>query len=345
MKRSSWRSPLVIRIFLVAILCGAVGVGSYVYALHSQPADVVVPSAPVTTTTAVAKPAISFISAAKGDCLTWDYNGDVPTNVQQTDCASPHRFEITSREDLGLFPTSEFAEHAPLPTLGRQAQLREELCSAPTQEYLNSTFDSFGKYSIATILPPEEFWQNGDRTLLCGLQVTDGEGKVITTKGRAIDQDQSRIFEQGTCLALDAAANPATVECSKPHQLEVTAVLDLLPVFSDVVPTVEMQDAHLQKACTVAAREYLGSDDALYYSTLKPFWTTITSNSWAGGSHSVNCFINFPINGEQGPTLGELQGSAKETFTINGNPPEQRPERQPIVNPEELEKVDAPAPQ
>ncbi len=87
--------------------------------------------------------------------------------------------------------------------------------------------------------------------------------------------------------------------------------------------------------CTQAAKDYIGGDDQLYKSTLQPLWATIPANSWDRGSHSVNCSLMFNDNGH----LGTLAGSAKGQFTINGQPPAERPDRAPIVNPEALQSV------
>ena len=142
-------------------------------------------------------------------------------------------------------------------------------------------------------------------------------------------------LSSGDCVAVDSSDAAKVVECSKPHQLETTAVVDLLAVFPDSTPTIEQQDTHLKKVCTKAAQDYLGGDDPLYYSTLQPFWTSVSESSWSRGSHSVNCSLMFA----DGNKLGTLEGSAKATFTINGNPPAEKPERKPIVNPEALDSV------
>ncbi|AZA10508.1 septum formation family protein [Corynebacterium gerontici] len=321
----SWRSASAARALLVGALIACAGLGAY--EAGSEPT----PMKQVET-----KQAASFTTADVGACLTWtDKDGQV-ADFEQTDCASPHRFEVSSREDLATYPAAEFGPDAQRPDLTRQAQLREELCFNPTVAYLGGTYDPNGKYSIAPILPPQESWDAGDRTLLCGVQSTDDSGNVLSTTGKAAEQDQANVFEVGQCVATDAAGGAHAVDCKDPHQLEMTAVVDLAPVFPDRVPNPEEQDKHLRTACTQAARDYLGSDDRLYESTLQPFWTTVPSNSWLAGSHSVNCALVF---GDQGK-FATLQGSAKDQFTINGQPPAQRPKRAPIVNPDELQKVE-----
>ncbi|AKK07174.1 Septum formation [Corynebacterium mustelae] len=330
-----WRSAEALRIALVAALATVAAIGGYKLVSSSTPQ----PVAPVQSEASQSDNAtnsISFTSADVGSCLTWKLDGGAIASFEQTDCAGPHRFEVASREDLAVYPSSEFGETAKLPNQTRQAQLREELCLDVTMEYLGGSFDPLGRYSVASILPPQESWNAGDRTLLCGVQATDSSGTVITTTGKAAQQDQSRVFAVGSCVAVDSASATKAVDCSEPHQLETTAIVDLKTVFPDGTPSIEDQDSHLRKACTQAGREYLGGEEQLYRSTLQPLWTSLPANSWNRGSHSVNCSLMFA----DGENLGTLVGSAKETFTINGNPPENRPERSPIVNPEALDKVE-----
>ncbi|MDO4929153.1 MAG: septum formation family protein [Corynebacterium sp.] len=283
-----------------------------------------------TSTTETTTQVASFTTADAGSCLTWDPTEDGIENFEQTDCANEHRFEVSSREDLSTYPASEFGRDAAMPDTTRQAQLREELCLNPTIQYLDGLYDSRGRYSVASILPPTSQWEAGDRTLLCGVQVTDEEGNVLTTTGRAQEQDQARIFNPGDCIQTSENDVMRQVACESEHTLEVTSVVDLQNIFPDTVPTVEEQDTYLQDRCTEDARAFLGSDDALYHSTLTPFWIPLEVNSWESGSHSVNCALIAAVDGQ----MGTLVGSALGEFTINGAPPAAPAERDPVVNPD-----------
>lgn len=322
---NSWRSAAALRTLLVASLATSVGLTAFGAA--SQDGGKPDPK----------EHGISFTSADAGSCLTWAEGDGGVSNFEQTSCDGPHRFEVSLRQDLSVYPSSEFGADAPMPGLARQAQLREELCASPTISYLEGTFDQLGKFSVASILPPDEAWKQGDRTMLCGVQATDDTGRIIETSGKAKNQDQSRLFKEGECVAVDPNGATHVVDCAEPHQLETTLVIDLREVFPDSVPSIEEQDKHLRQACTQAGRDYLGGDDELYYSTLQPFWTTLPANSWTGGSHSVNCLLMFatPEGG-----FATLKGSATGDFTINDAPPEELPEREPIVNPEALEELE-----
>nr|WP_314744979.1 septum formation family protein [uncultured Corynebacterium sp.] len=334
--KKTWRTTDVLRILIVAVLAAAAAFGGYYLMSPTKNSDGKTTHASKADDGKSTKPGVaSFTSADAGSCLTWQDSGTTITAFEQTDCGGPHRFEVSSREDLSTYPSSEFGAKAAMPNTTRQAQLREELCMDPTMKYLGGTFDPLGRYSVASILPPQAAWNAGDRTLLCGIQATDEAGKVITTNGKVAQQDQARIFGVGECVAVDGANSEKQIDCTQPHQLEVTQIVDLLQVFPNHTPSIEDQDNHLRTVCTQAAKDYIGGDDQLYKSTLQPLWATIPANSWDRGSHSVNCSLMFNDNGH----LGTLAGSAKGQFTINGQPPAERPDRAPIVNPEALQSV------
>lgn len=328
-RSNSWRSSLAVRSALIAALVAGSGIGGYSYQTQAATEGAGNGSSSSQGDTAVQ--AAPFTTADTGSCLTWDVAEDGSfSNFGQTDCAGAHRYEVASRENLAAYPSSEFGPKAPAPDLTRQAQLREELCKGPTIEYLKGQYDPLGRYSIAPILPPAEAWNAGDRTMLCGVQVAGENGIPMTTTGRATEQDQSRAHEAGACVLVDAAGSTRTVDCAQDHSFEVTKVVNLKEHFPEGVPTVEDQDKYLQGECTAAAQEFLGGDDALYNSTLQPFWTSINTNSWIGGSHTVNCALFKP---NQAGSFSVLAGSAKGQFTIDGAAPPPQPTRNPLRTP------------
>ncbi|QGU08554.1 putative membrane protein [Corynebacterium occultum] len=336
----SWRSATAIRTGLVAALAATVAVGTYSYVDGAaDPSGDNGTGASGSATTSVVE-ITPFTTADSGDCLTWDIDeSGVVSNFEQTPCSSEHRFEISAREDLATYPSSEFGLEAAAPDLTRQAQLREELCSTATIHYLDGRYDPVGRYSIAPILPPAEAWAAGDRTMLCGIQATDGLGNPVLTIGPAAEQDQARVSQPGECVFFDNARAPHILDCAEDHHLETTAVVNLRETFPDRVPSTEEQDGHLAEVCTAAAIDYLGEEEILYQSTLQPYWATIPSSSWNGGSHSVNCSL-MSAHPEGGFSL--LKGSATGEFTINGNPPEPQPERDPLTSEGEAEGTAVP---
>lgn len=321
---------------LVAALVAASGVGAYDYVAASSSGDSSAASAyapgkgPKNVDATLAAQATPFTTADVGDCLNWniDSTGAV-SNFEQTTCEKEHRFEISARENLATYPTSEFGPEAEMPDLMRQAQLREELCQAATLTYLDGKFDAAGKYTIAPILPPAESWRKGDRTMLCGLQANDEKGVPQQTTGKVADNDQSPLAKVGDCRAIDDSQILRTVDCSRKHHLETTAVIDLTKRFRKGTPSEDKQDAYLSKKCTDAAIDYLGSEDKLYDTTLQPFWGTVEESSWEAGSRSVNCSL---IHANKKGGFSDITGSAKDgrtALTVDGKTPKKPPERNP----------------
>lgn len=312
---TSWRSAIAVRVCLVAALAATVALGAYFYVSGSAGGangNGTAASSPTSPTQTEVAP---FTTADVGDCLTWDVANDgTVSNFEQTDCAEEHRFEVSAREDLATYPASEFGPDAEPPDLTRQAQLREELCQTATVRYLDGRFDPLGKYSIAPILPPPEAWENGDRTMLCGVQATDGSGNPVLTTGHAAEQDQARVAQPGECVFFDNARAPHIVDCAEEHHLETTSVVDLQENFPDAYPSVAQQDEYLNEVCTTAAIEYLGSEDALFDSELQPYWSTQSEASWNAGSHSVNCSL-MSAHPEGGFSV--ITGSATGEYTID----------------------------
>lgn len=318
----NWRTSLAVRTGLVGALASAVCLASFSYA--SERTDSTTQAAPSTAASSSAQPeqkkeAAPFTAADAGACLTWDVAPDgAVSNFQQAPCEGDHRFEVAARQNLGTYPSSEFGDNAPLPNVTRQAQLRSELCYNPTLRYLDGRFDPSGRYSIASILPPAEAWAAGDRTMLCGLQSTNASSTPEITHGTVGSQDQARITQPGQCVSVNASNSLGVVDCGEDHQLETTAVINLQETFPEGVPSVEDQDKHLQEVCTKAAEDYLGGPENLEKSTLQIYWGSIPSESWIGGSRSVNCSL-ISAHGESG--FNSLRGSATGEFTINGTPP------------------------
>ena len=330
-----------LRSFLIAALAGAVGAGTYTLAAGTSETE---PGAQASSTTASSTvspdQATTFTTADAGACLTWQVAEDgTITSFEQADCEGEHRFEVSLRQNLATYPTSEFGPEAQMPNPTRQAQLREELCGAGTFRYLSGKYDPNGRYSIAPILPPADAWARGDRTMLCGLQETNRAGEPILTSGRVADQDQARVFEAGQCVAIDASNTLTAVKCADPHQLEITSQVSLEQVFPDHTPAVEEQDKYLQDVCTEAAQDYMGSEENLYQIALRPFWTTQTPAAWEGGSRSVNCALMFsrPEGGFANLTGSATQG--REQLLIDDAPPPERPQRRPL-----REEQSSPAP-
>lgn len=328
------RSATAVNIVLIAAAASAVFVGSYGL-FGGETTTKTHGAAAASSSAEVAAELASFTTADAGSCLNWDIDaqGKV-SNFSQTDCSTEHRFEVAAREDLSVYPTSEFGENAQMPNQERQAQLREELCHGATLAYVDGRFDPAGKFSIAPILPPAEAWAQGDRTMLCGLQTTDEKGVAQPFSGRVVEVDQANIAEPGACRAIGDDQVLRTVDCAEPHQLETVSIVDLSQQFPQGTPSIDDQNKFLSERCTQAVEDYLGGEEALYQSTLQPYWGSLAESSWNGGSRSVNCSL-MHVN-RQTKTFSAITGSAKngrESLTIDGATPAAPPTRNPLRNP------------
>lgn len=329
-KGSSFRTAASVQTMLVAALAATAAVGVYSYSTANSEGGSAQATAPQESGTETTATVASFTTADVGQCATWDVNDEGQVSgFEQTSCDQEHRFEISTRENLATYPSSEFGPDAQPPNLTRQAQLREELCQAPTLTYLKNRFDPAGRYTIAPILPPAEAWDAGDRTMLCGLQATDSTGTPMLTVGPVSANDQARVFPTGSCIKVESSSEFREVDCSEDHHLETISTVNLSEPFPEGVPSIDDQNKFLGTTCTDASQTYLGSEEAVYQSTLQMFWPTITSNSWLGGSHSVNCFLMSPAK-EGDADFNTLKGTATGSFTINGQVPPPQPEREPI---------------
>lgn len=323
-KRPSARRRTTVSVLLTAALAGGVGAGTYSY-LAPEGSTPVAQSGAEQTEEAAEQ--VSFTDADTADCVNWTQEGDIATDFEVVDCATPHRFEVATREDLTQYPTSEFGPDAPQPDLERQGQLTSELCEGPTRTYLDGRLDPQGRYAIVPILPPGAAWDGGDRTMLCGVAVPEANGVYAEATGRAAETDQSPAEPTETCMRAQGDSVNVT-DCAEPYSWQVTSVENLGEAFDEGWPTIEEQNDHLDAVCTAAAIEFLGGgdDENLYQSTLTPFWTTLPQESWNAGSRTVNCALT---KARDDGGFADLQGDVRGEFTIDGNPPEDQPERNP----------------
>ena len=267
-------------------------------------------------TTTGARAGAAFGTANAGTCLTWQAAN--ASDLAKVDCKEQHLFEVAAEIDLSQYPTAEFGPKSAFPGMLRFAELRDAHCLPAVQHYLNGKFDPFGKYQVGLINPGQGGWDAGERTLRCGLQVTATTGRLQPMKGSVAKQDQSRVWDPGTCIGILQGQPTDPVDCKKEHSYEVIAIIDLAQQFKGAIPSVEDQDRFLNKVCTDAAAQYLGSPDGLKNKTLTLFWDNPDPISWLAGSKRVNCSVGKEDTGGFAP----LVNSAKNNdLLINGQPP------------------------
>ena len=262
----------------------------------------------------------AFDNARPGDCLNWP--NKEPDQATVVDCKDEHRFEVATSVDMRMFPGSEYGPNAAAPSAARVQQISQEQCQAAIKRYLGTKYDPNSKFTIGMLWSGTKAWSAGDRQMLCGLQLPGGGNEEQqAVKGRVADLDQSKVWQAGTCLGIDTAANQPTdipIDCAGPHAMEVTGSVNVAEKFpGGALPPEADQDAYIKDTCTRMTDAYLAPVE-LRTTTLTLVYSTVSLPSWSAGSHQVSCSI--------GATLGNggwatLVGSAKGALLINGQPP------------------------
>lgn len=332
---NGFRNGWGFRAVLLSMLMGAVVVfgssGSGWLATFLEGSDGL--STEIVETETQAPPADPFTSAQVGQCINWNLEPDgALTDFAIVECTEPHMYEVTERVDLKDLPEfrDTFPSGADAPTPDELRALRDDVCMPSVLDYLDGRFDPQGKFAVAPMLPPSGDWNAGDRTMLCGIQLEESLIGTSTMNHPATLTDQAITYEPGVCVAINENGGFTAIDCGEPHAFESVGVVDLLADFPDDTPSVEEQNALLSDVCVARAIDYLGGgdegDEALYQSTLIPFWLPVTVESWDLGSHSTTCWLakDSDFGG-----FSTLQGSALGEFTIDGAPPAEQPERAP----------------
>ncbi|OBL11121.1 hypothetical protein A5646_10270 [Mycobacterium sp. 1245499.0] len=261
----------------------------------------------------------AFNRAATGECLMWPET--TPESARIVNCGDEHKFEVAESIDMRTFPGSEYGPNAAPPTPARIQQITQEQCEAAVRTYLGPKFDPNSKFTVSLLWPGDRAWrQNGDRRMLCGLQLPGMNNQQQAFKGKVADVDQSKVWPAGTCLGIDSATNQPTdapVDCAAPHAMEVTGTVNLAEKFPGGLPAEPDQDGFIKDSCTKMTDAYL-APVKLRTTTLTLIYPTVPLASWTAGSREVACSI--------GATLGNggwatLLNSAKGQLLINGQPP------------------------
>jgi hypothetical protein len=249
--------------------------------------------------------AIAFDSPA-GTCLQW--TPPEGADMRRIDCAQSHMFEVTSNVDI----SADFGDKAPQPDTARWQEIAVEKCTPGAVTYLGGMLDPFGRFTVNALKPTNEQWNDGDRKVRCGLQRTTPAGTLLATTGSAERQDQSKIHDPGTCLALVGQEIGDPVNCHDPHAFEIVGNVDLGAAFPADYPTVEAQTERASDLCTEITNAYTGGAD-LKAKGLTPYPDTLKPESWAAGSRKVDCRV--------GARLPDGSGLAPVNGTVRVVPP------------------------
>src|SRR2546430_3692029 len=255
--------------------------------------------------------ALAAFNSPPSTCLDWP--PDNPRAMRPLDCAQPHLFEITSNVEI----SADYGTNAPPPDEKRWQQIANDKCTPGVTSYLGGKLDPFGKYSVSALKPTDDQWRSGDRKLRCGIHRVTTQGTRLTTIGSAANADQSNIFDPGTCFALtDPKGIGDPIGCDKPHAVEIVGNVDLTKAFPSGFPTPDAQKAKLADLCPQAANPYNGGlDQASKKLTLT--WDTLQQQSWAAGSHKVDCKVGalLPDGSGLAPVTNSVKGAGTPTST------------------------------
>lgn len=243
-----------------------------------------------------------------GTCLNWARADAADTTV--VDCAQPHLFEQSG--------TVQLTDQQALPDDATMRQLVNERCTPVVLQYLGGKFDPNGKFRVGALKPSQKKWDEGDRELRCGVQSASRSGALYPLTGKAADQDQSGVYEPGTCLAIDGPRVGDPTDCAGPHAVETVGVVDLSQKFPEGFPAVGDQDGFLQPECTRIAGEYAGGPQVITDKKLTVYWDNITEDSWNAGTRKVNCNLAALLPDRSG--FAPVTGPVKGAVTVGDRP-------------------------
>ncbi|SNR28911.1 Septum formation [Haloechinothrix alba] len=241
-------------------------------------------------------------SAHPGSCVAWSA-GDA-RDMETVQCDEPHQFQVTAVIDV----STDYPDSSPPPDLEEWQDIVDERCTGPADEYMEGGLDPSGKFQVSAIFPNETDWEAGQRKVHCGLWRPAPGGELQDLTDSVASQDQSDVWEEGTCLALDDKAVGDPIDCSEPHAYEMIAVVDLSEEFDDY-PSEDEQMEWLDTVCADRADDYTGGED-LEDNDLIVAWDTREEASWDAGSHLVNCKVGAVL--DDGSGLAPVTGSVAE---------------------------------
>jgi hypothetical protein len=260
--------------------------------------------------------AAAAFDSPSGTCLDWPAND--PRALRRLNCAQPHIFEVTDSVEI----SADYPSSATPPDDKQWQQIANDKCTPVVTKYLGGKLDPFGKYSVSALKPTDDQWRAGDRKLRCGVHRVTTSGARLPTVNSAVGQDQSNIFDPGTCFALTETKGVGDpIGCDKAHAVEVVGNVDVSQAFPADFPQVDTQHTKLAELCAVVANKYTGGVD-LAAKKLTLDWDTLEEQSWTAGSRKVNCKVGALL--QDGSGLAPITGTIRAAEAPSDQPPEQQ---------------------
>ncbi|AOS60972.1 septum formation family protein [Actinoalloteichus hymeniacidonis] len=207
---------------------------------------------------------------------------------------------------------SPYGEDASFPDTDTWLALKDTHCLPQASEYLDGMLDPFGRFQVNAFTPSAESWEDGDRTMYCGLQWPATSGGLYPIVGEISTLSQANVHEPGVCLGINAGAVTDPVDCAEPHSQEIVEIYDLSEGF-EIHPSDADQDSYLQPLCRQASTDYAGgpvSEQGLIYA-----WDLLPLESWEAGTFQVKCYVAAVLPDESG--IAPITGSVKGEFEVS----------------------------
>ena len=141
------------------------------------------------------------LTSSPGACLNWQ-NADA-SDVTTVDCAAPHLFEsvgpVAAPQPPGVaFPADDVWQ-----------KLVNDQCTPLARSYLHGKLDPDGRYHPGALKPTRSAWDDGDRTVRCGLQAPGRTGARKSISNPAATVVTPRLLQaKANALSASAAMNP-----------------------------------------------------------------------------------------------------------------------------------------
>ncbi|WP_084011215.1 septum formation family protein [Pseudofrankia sp. DC12] len=295
-RRSFWRGRDAVGLDVVLVLA-TITVGCLAFGLtgrHGAPAADGAATAAAPDPPAAGNVSLGHLDYQRGHCYRWAQSAVLDTTALDVPCAEPHLFEAVSAATLdpGLYPAG-----GAYPTETGWAAITAGVCGPAAAAFLGYPLDPDGLFATGAVRPSTNRWDEGDRTLVCGLRerplVADPPaGELPAFTGMVEGADQSLVYPAGSCLAETGTRVRGTVPCDAPHEAIAVGAITLPAKPGEVAPDDGQFEQLAEPRCMAIAKGYLGQDfhDS---PTAQTGWDRISTASWRAGSRSFTCTVEF----------------------------------------------------
>jgi hypothetical protein len=254
-----------------------------------------------------AEPTLDTMVYTRGHCYTWDRTAS-NTSAQDVPCAAPHRFESTSTDSVSL--AKDYPPSTAYPSDQQWKTVVAQKCGPLAEAYLGYPLDPDGRFSAGGIMPIPASWATGQRDLQCGIYaaIPDAnapDGYTDVTTGSAKGADQASVYPAGGCLVESPSSRLVT--CATPHSSVAVGDAHMAGAVGSAAPSKDAFDQQADPLCTAVARTVLGASFQPS-STVNTAWFEISPASWAAGTRTFTCTIDyFDAAGQPRNVTGDVQ--------------------------------------